>query len=112
MAAPVKLRIILGENNSQRLILPDGIAESACELMQQIKRQCGKEGDFSLQFMDAALGNEFTNLLLMSDVQDKSTIKVIFNSTSPAQPSASPPPPYSAAATSHSPNDSSSLSAW
>lgn len=25
MAAPVKLRIILGENNSQRLILPDGM---------------------------------------------------------------------------------------
>lgn len=110
MAAPVKLRIILGENNSQRLILPYGIPESVSELAQQIKRQCGVEGDFRLQFMDAEFGNEFTNLISISDVQDKSSIKVIFNSVAPAQPGGSPPPPYSAAATSRSLDDSSSLS--
>lgn len=101
MASPVKLRIILGENNSQRLIPPDGIPESVSKLAQQIKRQCGIEGDFRLQFMDAEFGNSFTNLLSMSEVQDKSTIKVIFNSTTPAQ---------SSGATSHPPDDSSSLS--
>lgn len=60
--------------------------------------------------MDGEFGNEFTNLLSMSDVQDKSTIKVIYNAVAPAQPGGSPPPPYSAAATCRSLDDSSSLS--
>lgn len=88
MASLVKLRIILGENNSQRLILPDGIPESVEELAQQIKRQCGIDGALRLQFMDVEFGNEFTNLLSMLDVQDKGTIKVIFISEAP------PPPPH------------------
>ena len=110
MAAPVKLRIILGENNSQRLILPDGIPESVNELAQQIKRQCGMEGVFRLQFMDEEFGNEFTNLLSISDVQDKGTIKVIFISDALAQSGGSAPPPSAASASSCSPDDSSSLS--
>ncbi|KAF1375303.1 hypothetical protein PFLUV_G00238210 [Perca fluviatilis] len=100
IAAPVKLRIILGENDSQRLILPDGMPETLIKLIQEIKRQCGVDGDFRLQFMDVEFGNEFTNLVSMSDIQDKSSIKVIFNSVAPSQPGGTPPPPYSAAATS------------
>lgn len=65
MAAPVKLRIILGENDSQRLILPGGMPETVIELVQEIKRQCGVDGDFRLQFMDVEFGNEFTNLVSM-----------------------------------------------
>lgn len=81
MAAPVKLRIILGENDSQRLILPDEIPESVSELAQQMKMQCGIEGEFRLQFME--FGNLFTDL---TDVQHKGTFKVIFNSVAPALP--------------------------
>ncbi|RXN37812.1 sterile alpha motif domain-containing 3-like isoform X2 [Labeo rohita] len=109
MAAPVKLRIILGENDSQRLILPGGMPETVIELVQEIKRQCGVDGDFRLQFMDVEFGNEFTNLVSMSDIQDKSSIKVIFNSVTPTQPDGTPPSLYSAAA-SRTLNDSSSLS--
>lgn len=113
MTAPVKLRVILGENNSQRLFLPDGIPQSVSELSQQIMTQCGIEGDFRLQFMDTKFGNEFTNLLTMSDVQDKGTIKVIFISDAPGQSGGSAPPPptpLSASASSRSLDDSSSLS--
>lgn len=76
MAAPVKLRIILGENDSQRLALQDGFPETVGELVQHIKRQCGVE-NFRLQFMDAESGNEFTNLTSMSEIQDKSTLFLI-----------------------------------
>ncbi|KAK0131528.1 putative nuclease HARBI1 [Merluccius polli] len=44
MASLVKLRIILGENNSQRLILPDGTPESVAELAQQIKTVWNRGG--------------------------------------------------------------------
>ncbi|KAI5608178.1 hypothetical protein C0J50_6956, partial [Silurus asotus] len=82
----VILRIILGENNLQRLILKDGIPESLSELIQHINRQCGVEGDFRLQFMNADFNNEFTNMTSMSDVKDKSTIKVIFNTVASHHP--------------------------
>lgn len=112
MAAPVKLRVIMGENNCQRLFLPDGIPQSISELSQEIKAQCGIEGHFRLQFMDAEFGNEFNNLLTMSDVQDKGTIKIIFNSDVPGQSGGSAPGPLippSASVSSHPPDNSSSL---
>ena len=78
MPAPMKLRVILVENNCQRLVLPNGMPESVIELSQKIKTHCGVEGDFRLQYMDAEFGNEFMNLISTSDVEDKGTIKVIF----------------------------------
>ncbi|MEQ2180005.1 hypothetical protein GOODEAATRI_031084 [Goodea atripinnis] len=57
-----------------------------------------------LQFMDADFGNEFTNLTSISEIEDKSTIKLIFDS---GLPSDTPPPPYSAPSTSRSGDDSS-----
>lgn len=63
--------------------------------------------------MDTEFGNEFNNLLTMSDVQDKGTIKVILNSDVPGQSGGSGPAPLttcSACSSSHPPDDSSSLS--
>ncbi|XP_038139855.1 uncharacterized protein LOC119782782 [Cyprinodon tularosa] len=102
MAAPVKLRIILGENDSQRLTLQEGIPETVGELVQHIKRQCGVEDHFRLQFMDAEFGNEFTNLTSVSEIQDKSTLKLVFDSAASALPDVTTPPPYSTPATSGS----------
>lgn len=109
MAASVKLRIILGEHNSQRLVLQDGLPATVPELAEHIKKQCGVQSDFRLQFMDADFGNEFTNLTSISEIEDKSTIKLIFDSTSSGLPSGTPPPPYSTPSTSYS-GDNSSLS--
>ncbi len=103
MAASVKLRVILGENDSQRLILPDGLPATVPELVEHIKRQCGVQSDFRLQFMDADFGNEFTNLTSVSEIEDKSTIKLIFDSGLPGTPHT----PYSTPATSHCSDDSS-----
>lgn len=100
IAAPVKLRIILRQNDSHRMILPEGIPESVSE---QIKWQC--ETSFDTEF-----GNEFTSFPSISIVQDKSSMKSTFNSVSRALPGGSLPPHYSAASTSRSLDDSSSLS--
>lgn len=80
MSDPVKLRIFLGENSSQKLILPNGIPASVIELVQQIQEQCGVKGNFRLQIMDPDFGNEFLNLVSVSDVQDRSSLQVILNS--------------------------------
>lgn len=59
-------------------MLPNGLKESVGE--QYIKSQSGLKGDLRHQFMDPDFGNESNNLTSVSDVQDKGTIKVIFNS--------------------------------
>ena len=75
----------LGPKNSQKLILPDGIPESVSDLAEFIKKQCEIEGSFRLQYMDADFRNEFTNLDLVSDVLDKSTLSNLqFRNPSPA----------------------------
>lgn len=48
MAAVVKLRIILGENDSWRLASHLERSKSIRELDQQIKGQCGVNGDIWL----------------------------------------------------------------
>lgn len=74
----VKLRIILGENNSEKLILPSGIPESVDELKLEIKRQCAVTEDFRLQYMDVEF-NEFLNLTSTADLKHLSAVKVITN---------------------------------
>lgn len=96
--------IILGENNSQRLILQDGLPATVPELVEHIKKQCGVQSDFRLQFMDADFGNEFTNLTSVSEIEDKSTTKLIFDS---GLLRGTPAPPYSAPSTSRCGDDSS-----
>ncbi|XP_029970153.1 uncharacterized protein LOC115404937 [Salarias fasciatus] len=76
MAAPVKLRIILGSNNAEKLTIQSGMPTSVEDLANEIKRQFDIEGDIRLQYMDSDF-NEFVNLNQISDIQDKSTVKII-----------------------------------
>lgn len=48
------------------------------DLANEIKRQFDIEGDIRLQYMDSDFGNEFVNLNQMCDIQDKSTVKIIY----------------------------------
>lgn len=77
MTSPVRLRIILGEQNSQKVILQHGIPTSVSDLSKEIEKQCNVQGNFRLQFMDPDFDNEFMNLMSTSEIQDKSTLKVV-----------------------------------
>uniref|UniRef100_A0A667W8B2 PB1 domain-containing protein n=1 Tax=Myripristis murdjan TaxID=586833 RepID=A0A667W8B2_9TELE len=77
MGTPVILKIILTDGSSQRLTLSHGLPTSIDDLMVEVKKQCGLQGNFRLQFMDSLFGNEFLNLTLISEVEDKGTLKVI-----------------------------------
>ncbi|KAK0134008.1 hypothetical protein N1851_030444 [Merluccius polli] len=74
---PVILKIILTDGSCQRLTLSHGLAASVDDLMVELKKQCGLQGNFTLQFMDFLFGNEFLNLTSISEVQDRGTLKVI-----------------------------------
>lgn len=86
MATPVILKIILGDNGRQRLTLPSGMPQSLNELSEEVRKQCGLQGNFRLQFMDVEFDCEFMNLTSVDEIQDKSTLKVFpltENSTPP-----------------------------
>ncbi|XP_065129079.1 uncharacterized protein [Paramisgurnus dabryanus] len=83
MAAPVKLRIILGANNAEKLTIESGMPNSVKDLSIEIKRQFDIEGEIRLQYMDTDFDNNFVNLNQISEIQDKSTVKVILLSDAP-----------------------------
>ncbi|KAL7881007.1 hypothetical protein SRHO_G00032610 [Serrasalmus rhombeus] len=111
VASSVTLRVILGEDNCQRVILRDGVPHLMNDLLAEVQRQCNLPGSFRLQFRDPEFDNEFMNLTSPSDLHDKATVKVVFFSeSSPSTHVAvcqdgSPPPPYFRAShsTYHSP---------
>ena len=76
MTDSVKLRVLLGDNDSVKLILPSGIPEHLEDLELAIKRQCGVEEDFRLQYMDVEF-NEYLNLTSTAELKHLCTIKVI-----------------------------------
>ncbi|XP_051778517.1 uncharacterized protein LOC127526633 [Erpetoichthys calabaricus] len=78
MAQPIRLRIILGEDDARKLILPAGISDSIEELCQEIKTNFGVEQDLPLQYQDPDFGNEFINLTSISEINDKATLKVVY----------------------------------
>lgn len=77
MGTRVILKIIMPDGSSQRLTLSYGLPASIDDLMVEVKRQCGLQGDFKLQFMDSLFGNEFLNLTSMAEVEDKGTLRII-----------------------------------
>ncbi len=61
MSTQAKLRIVLGEDNCVKLVLPSGIPDSVDSLKLEIQKQCGVEGEFRLQYMDHDF-DQFMNL--------------------------------------------------
>lgn len=68
MAQPIRLRIILRENDARKLILPAGISDSIEELCQEIKTNFGVQQDFRLQYQDPDFRNDFVNLTAISEI--------------------------------------------
>ena len=75
MSTPAKLRIVLGDDNCVKLTLPSGIPDSVDSLKIEIKKQCGTEGEFRLQYMDNDF-DQFMNLTSTADIQDKGKVKM------------------------------------
>lgn len=76
MIGPIKIRVILGADNAEKLTIESGMPSSVEDLSDEIKRQFDIEGEIRLQYMDNDF-NEFVNLNQISSIQDKSTVKVI-----------------------------------
>ncbi|XP_043987061.1 uncharacterized protein LOC122839512 [Gambusia affinis] len=78
---PARLKVILGESNTEKLTLPDGIPDSLDELLSKVKDTFGLKTNVRLQYMDKEFGNDFFNLSSTSDLEDLGTVKVIQEKT-------------------------------
>lgn len=86
MANPVVLRVIFGDaSDSRKLHLVSGIPETVDEVHHLVKTCFQLHEDFRLQYMDSDF-NEFMNLTSVSEIQNKSTLKVIMSLTPPVEP--------------------------
>lgn len=80
-STPTRLRVILGENNIEKMTLPNDIPESLDVLLCMIKNKFGLNGNVRLQYMDQDFGNDFFNLNSTSELWDLGTVKVIHEQT-------------------------------
>lgn len=84
MAEPVCFRVLFGgEYDARKLIIRSGIPTSVEELALEIKNVFGMRVEFKLQYKDMDFGNEFMNILSVSDIRDGSTLKVVYLSCEP-----------------------------
>ncbi|KAK7919333.1 hypothetical protein WMY93_010617 [Mugilogobius chulae] len=74
---PVKLRIILKPDDTRKLLLRDGIPNTMEQLMDEVRKVCGLNGEFRLQYQDKDFGDALVNLTSTDELEDLSTIKVI-----------------------------------
>ena len=83
MANPTVLRVIFGDgSDSRKLHLVSGIPETVDKLHNLIKTCFQLHEDFRLQYIDSDF-NEFMNLASVSEIQNKSTLKLIYMTVTP-----------------------------
>lgn len=72
----LKLRVVLDEDNAERLILPSR-PETITALITEVKSKLNLTYDFRLQFQDPEFDNALCNLINIEDLPSKATIKVV-----------------------------------
>ncbi|KAG7471688.1 hypothetical protein JOB18_043535 [Solea senegalensis] len=116
MAEPMKLRVIVEEDDFRRLDLHSGKPKTLMDLHNVIRDTFGIERDFRIQFMDPDFNDECMNIASVQDIQDISTIKLVYmqnhpdESPSSRQNTSSTPGPSGSPSSIHTPQSVSSLS--
>ncbi|KAM9487203.1 uncharacterized protein Hap1MRO34_007040 isoform 2-T2 [Clarias gariepinus] len=72
-----KLLVIVSQDDSRKLLLPDGIPESVDELIEKVREAFGLNGRFRLQYQDKDFGDVFVNLTNTGELQSLGTLKII-----------------------------------
>lgn len=74
---PAKLQVILNPDDTRKLILPDGIPETMEQLMDEVRKVCGLNENFRLQYHDRDFGDALVNLTSTAQLEDLATVMVI-----------------------------------
>ncbi|KAI9516299.1 hypothetical protein NQZ68_017502 [Dissostichus eleginoides] len=117
MAGRVTFRVLFGgEDDARKLTIESGIPRTVEDLALKIKTFFQVTEQFRLQYKDKDMDDQFMNLLSISELEDKGTLKVVYilNETTRSAPLTEdafctiPGTPSNASSSSQEPNDSDS----
>lgn len=77
MATPAKLRIIFGEDDIHKLLLPSGIPSTLQDLTDIITQTFNISGSFTVMYRDLDFNGQFFTLTSIEDGADKATLKLV-----------------------------------
>ncbi len=66
----------MSQDDSRKLLLPDGIPESEDELIEKVREAFGLNGRFRLQYQDKDFGDIFVNLTNTGEIQSLGTLRL------------------------------------
>ncbi|XP_060788702.1 uncharacterized protein LOC132893502 [Neoarius graeffei] len=77
MQMPMMLRVVVDEGDYRRLEL-DPVPTNLTKLYDTIRQAFGISRDFRIQFKDPVFNDEYMNITSIMDLQDRSTIKLVY----------------------------------
>lgn len=77
MAPSAKLRIIFGEDDVHKLLLPAGIPSTLQDLNDVLRETFDITGPFTVMYQDMDFDGQFFTLTSIEEVQDKANLKVV-----------------------------------
>ncbi|XP_051272765.1 uncharacterized protein LOC127372883 [Dicentrarchus labrax] len=77
MAPSAKLRIIFGEDDVRKLLLPAGIPSTLQDLTDVLRETFDITGPFTVMYQDMDFDGQFFTLTSIEEVQDKANLKVV-----------------------------------
>lgn len=77
MAPSAKLRIIFGEGDVRKLLLPAGIPSTLQDLIDVLQETFDITGTFTVMYQDMDFEGQFFTLTSIEEVQDKANLKVV-----------------------------------
>lgn len=117
MAARVTFRVLFGsEDDARKLVIESGMPRTVEDLALKIRTFFQVTEHFRLQYKDKDMDDQFMNLLSISELEDKGTLKVVYifsetsRSASPAEDACSTiqGTPFNTSSSSLEPSDSES----
>ena len=76
MATPVKMRVIFGEDDVHRLILPEGIPSTLNEFKNVLQKTFSIAEPFTVKYQDLDFDGQFFTLTSIEDVKDRMTLRI------------------------------------
>lgn len=77
MAPSEKLRIIFGEDDVRKLLLPAGIPSTLQKLTDVLRETFDITGTFTVMYQGMDFDSQFFSLTSIKEVQDKASLKVV-----------------------------------
>lgn len=79
MSTTIVLRVVMGDAQVHKLVLPEGVPNTVEDLLTVIQNKFCLTGSYTVMYMDKDFDNEYFTLTSTDVIKDKDTLKLIQN---------------------------------